>query len=150
MKYMNTRFLLRSEHPYETGFSESEQELRRRIWNTRNGDIRRLFRCFPTFEPLTRQCAHWTHAVVGKHYFPDANHRTAVVSLRRLMRHNEIYPPEWPSNQLREVRQDSHEIRREIEPVRLDSLYRCDRLYDRWYEFYSSVRLEGGEREEGT
>lgn len=141
IKYRNTQFLQDADHPYETGLDDDVDRLRRQIWNVRNGDLRRLFREFPTQEPLPRQCAHWTHAVVGKHFFPDANHRTAIATLRRLLRHNGIDPPPWPPERLRVVRRDSHRIRREIEPVRLDTLYRRDRLHDRWYAFFTDVAL---------
>lgn len=141
IKYRNTQFLRDADHPYKTAMRDDFEHLRRQIWNVRNGDIRELFREFPVEEPLPRQCAHWTHAVVGKHFFPDANHRTAIATLRRLMRHNDIYPPAWPSDRLRNVRQDSHRIRSEVGPVRLDTLYRRDRLHDRWYTFFTTVTL---------
>ncbi|WP_081927456.1 hypothetical protein [Halobellus rufus] len=141
IKYRNTQFLRDLEHPYKTGLNDDPDRLERSIWNVRNGDLRRLFREFPIQEPLPRQCAHWVHAVVGKHFFPDANHRTAIATLRRLMRHNGIDPPAWPADQLRIVREDSHTIRHEIESVRLDTLYRRDRLHDRWYAFFTDVEL---------
>ena len=74
-------------------------------------------------------------------FFPDANLRTAIATLRRLMRRNDIYPPAWPSDRLRNVRQDSHRIRSEVGPVRLNTLYRRDRLHDRWYTFFTTVTL---------
>ncbi|MDQ2053230.1 hypothetical protein [Halobellus sp. H-GB7] len=141
IKYRNTQFLRDPEHPYETGLDDDPERLRRKIWNVRNGDLRRLFRQFPVQEPLPRQCAHWVHAVVGKHFFPDANHRTAIATLRRLMRHNDIYPPAWPVDRLRTARKESHTIRGEVDPIRLDTLYRRDRLHDRWYEFFTAVDL---------
>lgn len=41
---------------------------------------------FPTDRPLPEQCALWMHAVIGKHFFDDANHPTAVALLRKLLR----------------------------------------------------------------
>lgn len=64
-KFRNTRFLTDEDHPYAPGAAESDAELRRKNWNTRNGDIRRVLDDFLTDEPLIEQCALWMHAVVG-------------------------------------------------------------------------------------
>ena len=44
-------------------------------------------------------------------------------------------------DRVRNVRQDSHRIRSEVGSVRLDTLYRRDRLHDRWYTFFTTVTL---------
>lgn len=77
------------------------------------------------------------HAVVGKHYFPDANHRTAVATLRRLLAANDIQYEAWSVENLEAVRQESHDVRREIDPVELHTLYRRDELYERWLAFFT-------------
>jgi len=78
------------------------------------------------------------HAVVGKHFFPDANHRTAVALLRKLLDDNDLaYNGFGDTVAVKEVREDSHRVRNEIEPVRLDTLYRRDALYEVWREFFS-------------
>lgn len=76
------------------------------------------------------------HAVVGKHFFPDANHRTATVLLRRLLAENDIEYEPWDIDRLRRARVDSHTVRREIDPVELDTLYRRDPLYELWLKFF--------------
>jgi prophage maintenance system killer protein len=76
------------------------------------------------------------HAVVGKHFFPDANHRTAVALLRRLLAENSIEYTDWSLDRLRDSRKESHVVRREIETVRLNTLYRKDDLYDVWWRFF--------------
>lgn len=136
IKYRNTQFLADSEHPYELGRGLSSRELRRKAWNTRNGDLRRVMREFPRDEPLREQCAHWMHAMVGKHFFPDANHRTAAATLRRLLMENQIEWKEWTPERLRKARETSHEVRLEIEDVRMDTLYQKDLLYEIWYAFF--------------
>lgn len=78
-KFRNTQFLISDNYPYKTGQGHSKQELRRQIWNVRNGDLRRVLEEFPRDEPLREQCALWMHAVVGKHFFPD---RITVLRLR--------------------------------------------------------------------
>lgn len=135
-KFRNTEFLKAASQPYETGQGRPETELRRWIWNVRNGDIRRVLDEFPTDQPIREQCALWMHAVVGKHFFPDANHRTSVALLRTLLRENQIAYTRWSVGRLREARKESHTVRAEIEPVRLDTLWRRDQLYDVWLRFF--------------
>jgi hypothetical protein len=81
------------------------------------------------------------HAVVGKHFFPDANHRTAVALLRRLLRQNNISYQEWSLSRLAAAREESHRVRGEIDPIRMDTLYQRDRLYDVWLEFFEDELL---------
>lgn len=135
VKFRNTDFL-KSDQAYTAEMGYARKELRRQIWVVRNGDIRRVFRQFPTDEPLEEQCALWMHAIVGKHFFPDANHRTGAALLRKLLTENGIEPGKWPIDRLEEVRDESHAVREEIAPVRLDTLYRRDRLYEVWLEFF--------------
>lgn len=142
IKYRNTEFLQDRNHPYELGWGLPDEELRRKAWNARNGDLRRVMREFPTDEPLRHQGAHWMHALIGKHFFPDANHRTAAATLRRLLWTNEIYHDEWSSERLVTARKQSHEVRQEIENrddivgIRMDTLYRKDDLFSVWLSFF--------------
>lgn len=136
-KLRNTRFLQNPNQPYETGRGETQEALREEIWRVRNGDIRTVLRDFPIDEPLRAQCAHWMHAVVGKHFFPDANHRTATALLRRLLGENNIEYESWDIDRLRRARIDSHRVRRSIDPVELDTLYRRDALYELWLTFFT-------------
>jgi len=134
-KIRNTKFL-RGDTEYEQTGNESFESLRHQIWVTRNGDLRRVFYQFPLDWPLSSQCAGWMHAVVGKHFFPDANHRTAVALLRRLLAENNIEYAPWSLERLKTARKDSHVVRREIERVRLDTLYQKDELYEVWWRFF--------------
>lgn len=126
---------------------QTRHELRNRIWNVRNGDLRRVLDDFPIDEPLVDQCALWMHAVVGNHFFPDANHRTAVVVLRRLLRENGIGPGEWPIERTGRARERSHRVRREIPPVRLDTLYERDALFSVWRDYFEDVLAARRDRE---
>ena len=139
-KYRNTQFL-RGDAEYEQTGHETFEQLRHQIWNVRNGDLRKVLRQFPRDDPLHQQCAGWMHAVVGKHFFPDANHRTAVALLRRLLRQNNISYQEWSLSRLAAAREESHRVRGEIDPIRLDTLYQRDRLYDVWLEFFEDELL---------
>jgi hypothetical protein len=138
-KQRNTQFFRDDAHPYKTGQGDIPDRVRHDIWVVRNGDIRRVLRDFPRDLPLRLQCAHWMHAVVGKHFFPDANHRTAIALLRDLLLMNNIRPGKWPAERTKEARQESHDVRKEIEPVRLHTLYRRDRLWLVWWRYFLDV-----------
>lgn len=137
-KIRNTKFL-RGAHEYETHHRHHPDEIRHRIWVVRNSDIRRVIREFPRELPLNEQCAHWMHAVVGKHFFPDANHRTAMALLRRLLRQNGIFPGEWHPEKTRDVTIRSHEVRKELGPITFNILYKEDRLFLVWLLYFNDV-----------
>jgi len=103
-KFRNTQFLRADGHHYDNPHDESFLEQRKEIWRVRNGDLERVLEEFPTDRPLPEQCALWIHALVGKHFFPDANHRTAIVTLRKLLRDNGMEPGEWSTERVKRVR----------------------------------------------
>lgn len=138
IKFRNTEFL-KGDVEYELTGRESYDELRHQIWVTRNGDLRRVFYDFPIDSPLNEQCAGWMHAVAGKHFFPDANHRTALATLRKLLQDNGIHPGNWPTKISEQAVLHSHRVRRQIENVRLDTLYRHDRLFLVWLIYFNIV-----------
>ncbi|AHZ21983.1 hypothetical protein E6P09_07665 [Haloferax mediterranei ATCC 33500] len=138
-KLRNTKFLMEDSLHYDVQTHESRQQLRHDIWVVRNGDIKRVLDDFPRDEPLLDQCAFWMHAVVGKHFFPDANHRTAIALLRQLLVENGINPGKWSPERTRQARDESHRVRREIEPIRLDSLYVRDELWEVWKRYFEDV-----------
>lgn len=137
-KQRNTIFLT-SDAEYELFDHQTKQDARHKIWVTRNGDLQRVMRDFPTEAPVYEQCAGWVHAVAGRHFFPDANHRTAIATLRKILRDNGITPGAWPPDITREVALRSHDVRREIDNVRLDTLYRHDRLFLVWVLYFKTV-----------
>lgn len=137
-KFRNTEFL-RDSDDYELTGRETFEELRQQIWVTRNSDLRRILYDFPTDAPLNEQCAGWMHAVAGKHFFPDANHRTALATLRKLLRENSIPLGEWPASISKQVVLHSHRVRSEIDNVHLNTLYRHDRLFLVWLLYFNVV-----------
>jgi len=141
-KFRNTEFLKSDGHHYDNPNDKAFIEQRKDIWRVRNGDLRTVLEEFPTDRPLPEQCALWMHAVVGKHFFDDANHRTAIALLRKLLRDNGIDPGNWSTDRVEEARDESHDIRQEIPPVRLDTLYEKDELYRIWYRFFTDVLPE--------
>jgi hypothetical protein len=80
---------------------QSHEKTKRRIWNVKDFELRRVIDEFPICEPLVQQCGHWVRAICGKHFFPDANHRTAMASLNALIRLNGIQvPQQWPGRDI--------------------------------------------------
>jgi hypothetical protein len=138
-KFRNEKFLMNRSLYYDNPHDRSISEQRDDIWRVRNGDIARVLDEFPTDQPLPEQCALWMHAVVGKHFFTDANHRTAIALLRKLLADNDIEVDPWPTERVRNARDESHAVRQDIPPVRLDTLYEKDELYRVWYEFFTDV-----------
>ena len=138
-KFRNTEFLKSDAHPYDNPRDRTFSEQRADVWRVRNGDIERVLEEFPTDRPLPEQCALWMHAVVGKHFFEDANHRTAIAVLRKLLRDNGIDVGEWPTDRVKRARDESHEVRSEIPSVHLDTLYEKDELYRVWLRFFTDV-----------
>jgi len=138
-KYRNTKFLEDDDLHYDNPRAKSFSAQREAIWRVRNGDLNRVLEEFPTDRPLVEQCALWMHAVVGKHFFEDANHRTAIAMLRRLLRDNGVDTGRWPTARVKAVRDESHAVRQEIPPVTLDTLYRKDELYDVWRQFFTEI-----------
>ena len=138
-KFRNEKFLLNRSLHYDNPYDKSISEQRDDIWRVRNGDIARVLEEFPTDRPLPEQCALWMHAVVGKHFFTDANHRTAIALLRKLLADNDLDVDQWPTDRVRTARDESHAVRQDIPPVRLDTLYEKDELYRVWYEFFTDV-----------
>ena len=138
-KFRNEKFLPDLSLHYDNPHDKSITEQRDAIWRVRNGDLARVLEEFPTDRSLPEQCALWMHAVVGKHFFEDANHRTAIALLRKLLDDNGIDIDPWPTERVMQARDDSHAVRREIPPVRLDTLYEKDELYRVWYEFFTDV-----------
>jgi prophage maintenance system killer protein len=141
-KFRNTEFLKDKEHHYDNPHNKTFTEQRADIWRVRNGDLARLLEDFPIDQSLPEQCALWVHAVVGKHFFEDANHRTAIALLRKLLRDNGIDPGNWPTDRVKQARDESHDVRRKIQAVHLDTLYEEDELYCVWLRFFTDVLPE--------
>ena len=139
VKKRNTFFFEREDHHYDQPRHLSDRRLRKRIWNTKNGKIRKAFRRFPRDKPIRIQCALWMRAFVDKHFFPDANHRTAMSLLRDVLQQNSIPPGKWPPDETRKARNESHAVREELPPITLDEIYKQDRLYLVWWRYFVKV-----------
>jgi prophage maintenance system killer protein len=139
IRTVNLEFLNRDESPYDIPPGRTTLGVRKDVRRVEDGDLQRLFDEFPFEQPLQDQCALWFHAVAGNHFFPDANHRTAVSTLRELLSQNDLEESvEWPTEQLVETIKESKRIRQTV-TIDLGSLYERTRLYDHWHQFFRQV-----------
>lgn len=134
LKWRNRRFFRHPDHEFITQLSE--QATLRQIENVRNSDLRRLFDEFPHEKHLYKQCAHWAAAVTGKQYFPDANHRTAMLTLEYLLRENNIVLTVWPGPRYEQTIEKSKRWVNSSGPRRLDHLWRQDSHYRIWLDHF--------------
>lgn len=138
IKEQNVFFLDHRDHEYfhEAGTYE---RTRQRVMSTRNGDLRRILRSFPTDAPLIEQGAWWMRALVGKHFFPDANHRTAMVTFRYLMDENGIDPPDLDIDMVERTTADSKAARLRVVEVTFGSLNERDELFYVWCAYFAET-----------
>lgn len=135
----NLNFLSMSGSEYDIIPGTTKLRTRKEIQRVAESDLDRLFTDFPIDEPLQQQCAHWFHAVAGRHFFPDANHRTAVVTLRELLAQNRLDSHvNWPQDPLIQSVKRSKKIRRKTS-ITSDTLYRRDELFDHWLGHFSET-----------
>jgi prophage maintenance system killer protein len=137
LRQLNRDFFEDSSFPY--GYLRgSKHRTARRIENVKQYRIERLVREFPRTETLYQQCAHWVRAIVGLHFFPDANHRTAMSSLYTILTENGLTPTadrltfDWidvavtRSKLLRAYHCD----------VTFSTLWQKDELYQHWLRYF--------------
>ncbi|PSP78420.1 hypothetical protein BRC81_07700 [Halobacteriales archaeon QS_1_68_20] len=93
---------------------------------------------FPRGESLARQCAHWVRAVVGLHFFPDANHRTAFGTLYGLLDATGVAPPndEWPPDGIETAVLRSKLLRGLHCRTDFRTLWLRDELNRHWHGFF--------------
>lgn len=119
---------------------QSREKTERRIWNVKDHQLARVLDEFPRYEPLPQQCAHWVRTLSGKHFFPDANHRTAVASLNALLRLNDIeIPTEWPGRHIGRAVLKSKFVRTFVVDIRFDNLWSRDEHYQLWHRHFANL-----------
>lgn len=136
IKWRNREYLKNPDHRYDHGEILSYHQVQHQISVVRNADLDRVMREFPTKEPLTQQCAHWVRAIVGLHFFPDANHRTAMATLNLLLNLNGIERFRWRDDQYKTTIFKSKLLRKYIIDVRFDNLWSKDELYHLWHRYF--------------
>ena len=137
IKYRNSQFLF-GPGPYRVKPHQTKSDVRKVIWRTRNGSIRRVIRRFPRDATLLEQCAFWMRAWTGKHFFQDANHRTAIALLRDLLQHRGFEIGVWDTNRSISAVRES-KIERSKRNFPLDSLYQKDQHYRTWLFYFIDV-----------
>jgi hypothetical protein len=129
IKQFNYRLYLDTNKEYRL-VDQSHEKTKKRIWNVKDFELHRVMDEFPIYEPLVQQCSHWVRAICGKHFFPDANHRTAMASLNALLRRNGIQvPQQWPGREIGRTVLKSKFIRNFVVDIRFDTLWKRDELY---------------------
>ncbi|GAB3686501.1 hypothetical protein GCM10028857_18650 [Salinarchaeum chitinilyticum] len=137
VKIINREFLEDSSNDY--GWVREDRDLTEsRIMNVKGYQLNRVMREFPRFVSLPRQCAHWMRAIVGLHFFPDANHRTGMATLYALLDANGVAPDNgsWPGSEIDKAVLYSKILRGLVTPVRFDTLWLCDELYQHWEQYF--------------
>ncbi|MDZ7688745.1 MAG: hypothetical protein U5J64_08510 [Halobacteriales archaeon] len=139
----NMEFFRDDDAEYEDAHAYTHLDTRRRIklGKGKRKDMSKVIEDFPTEEALASQSALWMRAMVGLHFFPDANHRTAMATLRGMMKDNGIEPFR-PFVEVKErsveVLGVSKELRRGTD-VDMSNYYEKDRLYEVWLEYFEEV-----------
>lgn len=136
IKWRNREYFNNSDHPYDYGGILSYHQTKHKISVVRNKDINRVMGEFPKREPITQQCAHWARAITGLHFFPDANHRTAMATLNTLLLLNGIKKFEWDDDNYQETIFKSKLLRKHVIEVRFDNLWSKDELYFLWHRYF--------------
>lgn len=136
IKWRNKKYLISDDHRYDYGEFRPYLRTKRDISSVRNHRLSRVMKEFPTKEPLTQQCAHWVRAIVGLHFFPDANHRTAMSTLNILLALNGIDRFKWDDDKYGPNIFKSKITRKYIIDVRYDNLWSKDELYFLWHRYF--------------
>jgi len=128
------------------GLVNNDKELtRQRIRNVKNSRINRVMREFPLNEPVPKQCAHWVRAIVGIHFFPDANHRTAMATLSFLLDINGIAYPQIPGDGIERAVLKSKLIRALFVDVQFDNLWEEDEMFIHWSRYFRDLLCDVNE-----
>lgn len=140
IKWRNREYFENPDHRYDFGTFLSHDQVDHRISVVRNGDLNRVMNEFPRDEELSKQCAHWVRAIVGLHFFHDANHRTAMATLNTLLQLNDIERFEWGEEDDRYMTAifKSKLIRKHVINVRFDNLWSKDELYLLWHRYFAT------------
>lgn len=119
---------------------------RREVLSTKKWKLDRLLREFPLTEPVAAQCAHWITSIVSFHFFPDANHRTAMISLYQLALGNDVVDENhrWPGNET-EIGKAVllSKFHRHLSPKRnFERLWMKDALYWHWHQYFAYLLFD--------
>ncbi len=125
---------------------------RRKIDAVSRYRIDRVLREFPFWERRVQQCAHWIRAFAGLHFFPDANHRTALASLYAVLTQSDVAPPtdEWPFEWIEHAVSRCKLLRSLHSRVTFASLWERDELYYHWLRYFRNGFFDTDRRSRNT
>ena len=131
--------------PYSVDVRDPRRKARK-VLSAKKWKLDRLLREFPRTEPLASQCAHWVTSLVSFHFFPDANHRTAMISLYQLALGNDVIKEDhrWPGSDTEIAKAVLlSKFHRHLSPRRtFDRLWRRDTLYWHWYQYFEFLLFD--------
>jgi prophage maintenance system killer protein len=137
IKDENRFYLEDPEQVYDTRLPNSL--VKQRISSTRNGDLRDVMRRVPQEDvTVVEQCSYWIQGFISKHFFPDANHRTAFNTLSVLLNHNDLRPSGFFEYAIEDTVSISKTARKRIDPVSVDE-NKKDTLYAVWHWHFEKV-----------
>ncbi|MCU4750766.1 hypothetical protein OB919_02025 [Halobacteria archaeon AArc-curdl1] len=130
---------IETDHEYSVDVRDPRRKSRK-VLSAKKWKLDRILREFPRTEPITSQCAHWVTSLVSLHLFPDANHRTAMITLYQLALANGVVGEDhrWPGNET-EIGKAVllSKFHRHLSPERnFGRLWRRDTLYWHWYQYF--------------
>jgi hypothetical protein len=119
---------------------------RREVLSAKKWKLDRLLREFPLTEAIVSQCAHWVTSLVSFHFFPDANHRTAMISLYQLALANGVVDEDhrWPGDEI-EIGKAVllSKFYRHLSPKRtFERLWMRDALYWHWKQYFGYLLFD--------
>jgi len=139
----NMRFFRDENFEYEDPMSYTSLETRRKVKLDKGErhDLDSVIDSFPLDEPLVSQSALWMHALVGIHFFPDANHRTAMATPKKILEDNGIEFNKSVAQfdeRTEAARNASKEERKKLD-VDMGNYYEKDSLYEVWRKYFEDV-----------
>lgn len=128
------------DHEYSVDIQDTRRE-RTKVWSAKQWKLDRLLREFPMIEPVVSQCAHWMRSLAGLHLFPDANHRTGMATLSRLVLSNDIIGVDhpWPGATIGNAVLLSKFHRYLSARVNFTTLWKYDSLYWHWFQYFDHL-----------
>lgn len=124
----------------------------RQLANVERYEIDRVLREFPRTESLFRQCAHWVRAITGLHFFPDANHRTAMSSLYTILSAtgHETVADRLDFDWIGLAVSRSKLLRRYHCEVNFSTLWERDELFHHWHRYLTNTLADVDARSRNT
>ncbi|MFB6282897.1 MAG: hypothetical protein ABEK59_03055 [Halobacteria archaeon] len=130
----NLDFLKDNQHRYDV--YSTILKTRKNIKRVEEKSLKQIIDGFPTNEDLPQQSAYWMTALIGNHFFPDANLRTSFNTLEYLYKTNDIIIPDWETEDI--PGKDTEKIPSlNIDMSNFDS--KETELYKMWLNYFEKV-----------